>query len=234
MFEWDIGLVTFSEVDDDGFIGIQCDMPGEKNAGVEAGEMGAAYGMYSRPHDPSLDAEGEPIPSSACGVLHAYYGSKLHVWPQTDPRMMAKLPRVTKGGSVMYGGKLAQPSFVHIDGDTGSIDIYVPYSYVNGVATKSMSATFDVRTAGAETIAIVHGSGMSLTMMAGGKNSAKLSNKAGDAYVELNDEGGVLNGNWKLTGGMVVGNPIGALPVIVGPSGIAGIPSPVFFAATVP
>ena len=189
MFEWDIGLVTFSEVDDDGFIGIQCDMPGEKNAGVEAGEMGAAYGMYSRPHDPSLDAEGEPIPSSACGVLHAYYGAKLHVWPQTDPRMMAKLPRVKKGGSVLYGGKLAQPSFVHIDGDSGALDGYFPYSFINGAPTKSMLVSVDTRTAGSESISLVHGSGMMVSMQAGGKNSVIIKNKSGGARVEVNDDG---------------------------------------------
>ena len=209
MFQFDHGLVTLTEVDADGFIGVQVDVPGEKKGGVASGEMGFPFGMFARPHDPELDADGEPDPAKSAACLYGYYGDRLHCWPQTDPRFMAKLPRVKKGGNVLYGGKKEQPTFVHIDGDSGSIDVYVPYAFDgNGVAQKSMTMTFDMRASGTETIALVHGDGMAVTMIAGGKHSVTVKNKAGDAYVEVNDDGVIANGNTKLIGAIVAGSQL--------------------------
>jgi hypothetical protein len=90
--------------------------------------------------------------------------------------------------------------------------IYVPYAFSNGAPTKAHAIVVD-GTAGNESIAIVHGDGMAITMMHGGKNSVVVKNKAGDAYVEVNDDGIVANGNLVVNGGATIGSPTAAIPV---------------------
>lgn len=214
MLEWDVGLCVFSDVDEAGFIGIQVDLPGEAKAGAPTGEHGTPYGMFARPHDPGLDTEGQPIAEAACGNLHAFYGDRLHVWPQTDPRVMAKLPRVKKGGAVFYGGKLTQPAFLHIDGDSGGLDSYWPYDFTGDTPSKSMAISVDLRNAGAESISWTHGEGMMFSMAAGGKRSSVIKNAVGDGRIEMNDDGCVIDAAaTMITGGVSMGNPTAAIPV---------------------
>lgn len=86
--------------------------------------------------------------------------------------------------------------------------IYVPYAFDgNGVPTKAHTIEI-LGTAGNESISIIHGDGMAITMLAGGKNSVVLKNKSGNAYIEINDDGITLNGNVSVTGGMVVGTAV--------------------------
>lgn len=92
--------------------------------------------------------------------------------------------------------------------------IYVPYAFVNGVATKAHTIEI-IGTAGNESISIIHGEGMAVTMTKGGKNSVVIKNKSGNAYVEVNDEGVTVNGNTTVNGGATIGSPIGALPAAV-------------------
>jgi hypothetical protein len=48
---------------------------------------------------------------------------------------------------------------------------------------------------------------MAIRMVAGGANGVTISNKAGDAYVSVDDNGVTLNGNSQLIGGLAVGVP---------------------------
>jgi hypothetical protein len=93
---------------------------------------------------------------------------------------------------------------------------YVPYAFQNGVPTKAHTITID-GTAGNESISIVHGDGMAVLMKHGGKNSIVIKNKAGNAYVEVNDDGVTANGNLVVTGGASIGSPTAAVAVALAP-----------------
>jgi hypothetical protein len=216
MFDWDHSIVTLTEVDADGFVGIQTEPFSGKHGAAPFGEMGYPFGLIGRPHDPELDSDGDPDPAKACGALYAFYGSRQHVWPQKDPRMVARLPKQKKGGTIVYGGKLARPGFVEFDGDTGSLTAYVPYDFdgtgADATPRKACAIAVNVRTAGAETIELTHGAGMQFSMTAGGKNSGLWKNKSGSVYHEINDDLHVLNGECAL------GAPTGAQAVAIGPA----------------
>jgi hypothetical protein len=92
--------------------------------------------------------------------------------------------------------------------------IYAPYQFSGGVPSKAHVITLDT-SSGNEAITIVHGEGMAITMAAGGKHSVVIKNKAGDAFVEVNDSGGTLNGNWKVVGSMDIGGSPASVPVLL-------------------
>jgi len=209
--DFDIGIAVLSTYDGDKFPGIQIDAYGEKKSGVPPYEQHSPSGFLSRPHDPDTDSNGNP--TIGCTVLYALEGGRGHAWVSHDPRVVPILPLLTRGGSVMYGGKLKTPSFIYTNGDTGSQTHYVPYAIVNDVATKAMAININVDVNGDEYISIIHGEGMAITMMAGSKNSIVIKNKSGNAYVEVNDEGVVINGTLTVQGGFNAGGPATATPV---------------------
>lgn len=213
--EFDIGLVALSGADADGHQTIQPDIYG-REAGADPFEAHHPWGFRGVPHDPELAAGGDINPAKAAQCQYAWEGDKGHAWALEDPRLVPKLPLARPGQGLCYGGKVTQPAFLEFDADTGSYILYVPYAFNGDTPTKASSIAVNVRNAGAESIELVHGDGMSITMLAGGKNSIVLKNKAGDAYLELNDEGIVGNGNTKVNGAMTVGTPA-ALPVALAP-----------------
>jgi hypothetical protein len=103
---WEIGMARSSFYDSDGFLGIQYDgesMSGE-DALVDPYEAHAIAGVYSRPMDPGLDANGNPDPKQAAQVLVGIEASgKGHIWPMEDPRVIALLPLLNKGERLFYG-----------------------------------------------------------------------------------------------------------------------------------
>ncbi len=224
-FEFDVGLGLFSEFDADGFLGIQVQRNGGTASSCPPIELMQPFGFGSRPLDPDLDSDGNP--AAGCAVLYATEGDKLHAWLGPDPRLVKKQPQGTKGSAWVY---CATGSLLMLDGEKGTVQIYAPYS--NG--SKTATIAIDLTTEGAESVQLIHGDGMAITMTAGGKNSVIIKNKAGDAYIEVNDDGIVLNGNVSIPGGAVVGNPVSALPVLVGASGPAGVASTIFKASVAP
>jgi hypothetical protein len=136
-----------------------------------------------------------------------------------DLRLNAFYPNPKEGtiADVGYAGAFDanEPTF---DGDKPKSSvrtIYVPYAFDgSGVPTKAHAITVDA-TSGNVSISIIHGEGMAITMMAGGKNSVVIKNKAGNAYVEVNDDGITANGNTVVNGGAVLGTPLGAQPAAV-------------------
>ncbi len=208
-FEFDVGLGLFSEFDADGFLGIQVQRNGGPASSCPPIELMQPFGFGSRPLDPDLDADGNPV--AGCAVLYATEGDKLHAWLGPDPRLVKKQPQGKKGSSWMYS---ATGSLIMLDGEKGTFQVYIPYS--NG--SKTATIAYDLTTEGAESLQLIHGDGMALTMTAGGKNPVIVKNKAGDAYVEINDDAIVLNGNCKVNGGIVLGDPVSALPVALAPA----------------
>jgi hypothetical protein len=116
MLEWDFGIATYSEYDADGFLGVQIDVYGEERSGCAPLEVHAPFGFGSRPLDP---AEG----GLGCHALWAWEGSHGHVWLAGDPRITAKLPKLTKGGSIQY---CAAGAYALFDGETGDFTVHVP------------------------------------------------------------------------------------------------------------
>lgn len=211
----DIGIAVSTVYDDDGFPGIQVDSYGEQQSGTAPYDHHSPLGILSRPHDPDTDDNGNPL--RGCTVLYGLDGGKGHAWLSHDPRTVPLLPPLKKGGLVCYGGKQKNPAFIHFDGETGSQTFYVPYSFTGDTPGKSMSIEINVDEEGKESISLVHGNGMSITMIAGGKNSVTIKNAVGDAYMEVNDDGAVINGQLTVNGGFNAGGPGAAVPVVLAP-----------------
>ncbi len=210
--EFDIGIVTLTEYDKDKFPTAQVNVYGEAKSGVAPYEVHSPHGLISRCHDPVVDAAGTH--TLGCTALYALDGGQGHLWMQSDPRIIPLLPPIRKGGTCSYGGKLKNPSFYNIDGDTGSQTIYVPYKIINDVATKAMTIEVNVDTEGKESISIVHGSGAAIMIVEdNGEVSVTIKNKDGSAYVEVTNEGTTINGPLTVNGSMNAGGPVGALPM---------------------
>jgi hypothetical protein len=207
---WDISTCTLTSYDGDGFLSAQAEAYGTGATSADR-DVHSPFGFLSRPRDPDADGLG-------CSVLTADEGNKVHAWILSDPRFTPNLPQVKKGGSVQYGGRPDGPGFDLFDGDDNTKTIYVPYAFSGGVPAHAHLFQIDTKTAGAESVLLVHGLGMGLSMLAGGTNDAVLKNKAGDAFIGVNDVGPIISGNAQLAGSLKVGvssPPIGPPPVAV-------------------
>lgn len=116
-FYWDLGFVTSSSVDDQGWVSMQIDFDG-KEGGGDPGNPLFPYGFLSRPLDPGRDSQGRQDPSQSCEALYAWFGDKLLVLPIGDARKIKKMPLVDPGGSLLYS---ATGSFVRCHGSDGSV-----------------------------------------------------------------------------------------------------------------
>lgn len=112
-FDFRLHQVSYSEVDANGFIGIQFDAFGEEKSGMPAVEAHHPFGFMSRPVDPDVDADGAP--KFGCNVLVGWDGDEAHAWVLADPRSRLVLPTLLRGESIQYG---AAGNFVrcHLDG----------------------------------------------------------------------------------------------------------------------
>jgi len=166
-------------------------------------EAYSALGLVVRPRAPGLLEGGAPAHAEALCVR---LGDGLVPIGYRDLRLHAAYPAPKEGcvALVGYGG-----GFVSIE-DTASnsgdrkasvVVLYAPYEFGGAAAGKAHVVTLDT-TAGNESIAIVHGDGLAITMHDG---KIVLKNAAGDAFIELGPDGIILNGNVTVTGGMVVG-----------------------------
>lgn len=198
--EVDLAIAQVTDYDGDGYPNAGADFFGQDKAGVSPGEQLHPLGILSRPRDPEVDSTGQP--SMGATILRLVEGNDEHAIALGDPRAVPKLPANDKGGTIVYAdtGEAAL-SFIRLSGADGTIQLYVPYG------NTAMTIALDVSTPGAESIQIVHGAGMAIRMVAGGTNAVTVSNKAGDAYVAVDDAGITLNGNAQFIGGLAVGVP---------------------------
>ena len=209
----ELAVAVLSEYDADGFIGLAIDAYAAPGKGLPSYETMHPLGLISRPRDPAVDADG--VPTLGATTLRMISGNEEHSLAFGDPRATPKLPRLKKGGVALYAdtGKTTIP-FLLLDGNTGGAQLYIPY----GSPATASTIAIDVSTVGAESIQIVHGAGMGFTMTAGGKNDSILHNKAGDAFLNVNDDGVTINGNTQLIGAVQLGaqaTPLDPPPVAV-------------------
>lgn len=159
-FVFDIGTVTLTEYDADGFLGLQMSVNGDAKSGAEPFETHHPFGFLSRPRDPDPDGRG-------CYGLYAWDGSQGHVWPGQDARMASSaaggvIPELGKGSSVMYG---ANGSFALFQSETpdgvqdGTFTLYVPVEYDGSAKpTKAHIVLVGKDANGKPTISLIHSS----------------------------------------------------------------------------
>jgi len=189
-----VGSCLYSGFDEDGYPIAQHDGHGE-DPQVAPYELHHTFGFCSRPRDPDVDAQGDPIEGKACVICFARDGNETHGWLCADPRFTAVVPQVKKGGSMRY---CAPGSFQVFDGGDGTDTLYVP---IQG-ASKAHVVTTGLDGNGLPYIGIQHADGLAITMLDG---SVTIRNATGSAYVEVNGDGVSMNGNLRLNGGLAVG-----------------------------
>lgn len=209
-----------------GFAKVVVTMVGEKSRAILANLAGPASSFDLQ--NPEADAGAESVlkqetfgalglivrsrPASSTGHTEAFcarLGDSLLPIAYRDLRLHKSYPNPKDGSAAFVGYGGGFHSLEDTEGNSGDQKatvqiLYVPYSFSGGVPAKAHVITIDP-SSGNESVTIVHGEGMALTMMAGGKNSVVLKNKSGSAYVEINDDGITLSGNVTVAGGMVVG-----------------------------
>lgn len=202
VLRWDAGTAQGSEYSE-GFLTVQPDFYGEAGSGGEGGVVQLPYGFLSRPLDPDDDG--------ACQVLHAYEGDQLHVQPTTDKRVIDKLPQLPKGASIQFG---ADGGFGQFDPETHTWTLYIPTDF-DGAGTPTKAHLFQIGkdANGKRCVTLLHADGPGISILEGGKKSVVIKNAASNAYVEVNDDGIVLNGKVTIKGGLLSSEGAGVTPV---------------------
>lgn len=202
--------VLASEYDEDKHLRCTLDLPGGDSC--QPAEVVSALGTYARPMDPTDVGAGAP--ETASEVIQFTRGDAISVLPVNDPRVVAKLPPLKKGGTITFC--IASPKsygiFAGLDpkGEDRAGSYTLSAGYGEGDGAKAHFFNFDVRKAGKESVTLKHGEGHGLMFTAGGKRSALLINANGNAFLEVNDEGIVVAGKVKAQGSMTVGDMAGA------------------------
>jgi hypothetical protein len=196
----EMGAAVFTGYNVDGFPVVQHDAQGEEPR-VDAYELHHQFGFWSMPRDPDADKTGKPIEGKACNLQIGKQGNEIHAWLGYDPRFIPVVPKPKKGGSMRYS---AAGSFEIFDGDDGTSTLYVPIPGED----KAHVFTVGIDGNGLPWIGLEHSNGMSLVML---ERSITIKNAAGDAYLEINDDGITQNGNSKTVGGLLVGNVASAV-----------------------
>lgn len=137
---------------------------------------------------------------------------------------------------VGYGGGFHSMTPVE-DGDDpaggGTVHvIYCPYNFDASGSAQNAHAIILDPTVDNESIIITHGNGLAITMSDSGDKALTLKNAAGDATLRLDDNGVTITAaNIILSGGVIVGNPNTAVPLL---AGAASPPSTVFYVSPSP
>lgn len=118
MIEFRIHQISYSENDDNGFIGVQFDAFGEQKSGMPTVEAHFPTGYAARPLDPLVDPDGNP--QFGCNVLVGWEGQEAHAWPLSDPRSRLVTALLQKGEAMMFG---APGNFVRMHAD-GRISLF--------------------------------------------------------------------------------------------------------------
>lgn len=170
--------------------------PDSPPATGRTGDPVQPLGLIARPLDPDADSTGAA--TTGAGLLTYEAGHELFTAPTTDPRALAGIPPLDKGDTALYSSGKDKVAFILMRGSDGGLLILTPSNEAN----KSHAISIDPT---GNSIQVRHKDGMGIAITGGGKNSTVINNKAGDAYLEVNDDGVIVNGNTNLNGGVAMG-----------------------------
>ncbi|MET0793562.1 MAG: hypothetical protein ABW061_18730 [Polyangiaceae bacterium] len=194
MIDWRLHTITYSEVDANGFIGIQFDAFGEQDSGMDTVEVIHPFGLMANPPEP--DANG----AFSCSALIGWEGDQAYAWLCSDPRSRVVLPSLKKGETLLYG---CAGNFVRMHAD-GRISLFTTDDNTPNGKTVALqikpdgllfSAPWGKFTFDETGFHVLHVSGAALDLGAIGGLPAPLS--ALSSYVKL-------TGNMVLTEGSIV------------------------------
>jgi hypothetical protein len=203
---FEFGQAVLCEYDANGVLKTQPDGAGVSPQ-VASYDTMWPLGFAARAPAATAGKDGKPIGGGGCNLLIGKDGSEFRVQLMGDYRDLAKIPPLpVEGGSVQYAPGGAVPSFHVISAKDGTQQIYVEVGDSAHVITVGLDGN------GEAVLELTHARGMALTFF---KDAAVLKNRTGAVYVELNDDGGTLNGNWKVTGAFDIG--AGSVPLVKAP-----------------
>lgn len=184
-------------------------------------EQYSAPGVIGRPLPPAQDANGNQQLDMLCVVTAD--GLVPFAYRDLRIKMGGNAPGEGVFAFVGYGGGFV--SHTPVDGGKGGTItmIYVPYAFdSDGNPQKAHTLILDP-TKGNESVMLVHGEGMAVTMSGEGKKALLLKNAAGDATFRLDDDGITMTAKQiVMSGGVIIGEPASAVPLL---AGIASPPS---------
>lgn len=201
----ELGQAILCEYDSEGILRAQPDGAGEARLG--SFEILAPLGLVARAPSAATDSTGKPSGGGGCKLFVLKDGTDYRVMLLGDQRDLVKIPPLpVEGGAALVAPGCPVPSFHVISSKDGTHQFYVEVGDSAHVATIGLDANGD------SIIEWVHARGMALTFF---RDTAVLKNRTGNAYVELNDEGIILNGNCKVTGAFDVGAT--SFPLVMAP-----------------
>ena len=179
-------------------------LQGDAPSGEQVASM-QPLGLVARPRDPDVGPDGRS--TGGANALYSFDGGEGFVMPLLDPRFVAKVPPLKKGGTALYS---APGAILNFDGDDGTTLLLCPAT--NG---KSHVVVLDNPN---DAVQVRHARGHGLSMLGTGKKPVVLNNAAGNACVMLDDDGLVLSANTKCMGSMIVGVLASAQDVALAPA----------------
>ncbi len=172
-------------------------------------EAYGAPGIVWRPRPPE-DIDGERVGAEAVGLRMSDDVMPVAV---RDLRWNRRFPSPKPGTVALVGCGGGFLSFDDADGGDGTIQVmYCPYAYSGGAPTKAHSILLDPEV---ESITVVHGEGQSVLMQKDG--SIRLQSPDGQTFIQIEDGKITLQGGQVVFNGtIIVGNPVGAVPLLAG------------------
>lgn len=188
---FELGQCVLCEYDAAGTLKAQPDGAGQSPQ-IASYDLMHPLGFAARAPAARANANGAPLGGGGCRMLIGKDGTDVVTELKGDPRDLAQLPPLpVEGGAVMYAPGAAVPSFHVINSKDGTHQIYVEIGDSSHVITVGKDGN------GESVLSITHADGMAIEMF---RNKTIIKNGAGDCYIELNESGGTLNGNWKIVG----------------------------------
>lgn len=187
------------------------ELPGEQ---VEETEAYGVPCIVWRPRAPSTVDIGNRQEELAAEAMALRIGERLVPVAARDLRINRKFPNPKVGSCafVGYGG-----GYLGID-DTATqesmVTLYVPYSFSGDTPSKAHCIQLDPDSGA---VKIVQGDGYAIFLDP--DNGITLRDATGQNYVQLKDGQLTIVGDVCIRGNLVIGNPVGAVPVVGVPPG---------------
>lgn len=187
----DLGVVTHTAYDDEGWIGVRIDGFGGDDGGLGDSELQTPFGFTSRPVDREQNGIG-------CECLYAHSGnSESFAWFGKDPRFTDKCPPLYQGSSAQWASNGA---FSLLDTESSSYKLYVPRG------SSAHSVTVGEASDGVDLIEFRHSSG---AMLYCAPDTGWVMRGVGDAFTSIDGDAFNVNGNATVTGALTVGGAAG-------------------------